>query len=114
MFLERSDCTAKGPIKQRTQVLTAVNAFTWEHREPLQTCASLIPLHSYNYFNQRRKLELSKRKYRGRGYESDMLQEDALSHMDKAFVLLRFKQKHVGTILKCIKSKQNRLLGERL
>lgn len=28
VFLERSDCAAKGPIKQRTQVLTAANAFT--------------------------------------------------------------------------------------
>lgn len=34
-FLERCDCTAKGPIKQRTEVLTAANAFTWEQRDCL-------------------------------------------------------------------------------
>lgn len=32
-FLERCDCTAEGPIKQRTEALTAANAFTWEQRD---------------------------------------------------------------------------------
>lgn len=47
-FLERCDCTAKGPIKQRTEVLTAANAFTWEHRDcPSQEILAYVPVCVY-------------------------------------------------------------------
>lgn len=46
-FLERCDCTAKGSIKQRTEVLTAVNSFTWAPRDcrTQKVCEHVCPVY---------------------------------------------------------------------